>query len=466
MTSTLPNGEPSSATAQLALSTEGARTLATTTKSAPQMQGITSRWLLKILPWVQVDGGTYRVNRKIGHTPGDGRITFLKTGARVRVIPEELRELGILRDFGDLGVLAELADLFVQEEFPTGTVLAEEGRPVDRVFLIAHGRVNRVGRGKFDDVTELGVLSDGDHFGHHVAPDSLWPHTVVAETSCTMLILTREDFEQVSRRHDSLRLHFERYLAAEHKDNRGENAIAMSAGHVGEAALPGTYVAYEMAPREYELSLAQTVLRIHSRVADLYNRPMDQTEQQLRLTIEALRERQEHELVNNPEFGLLHNADYEQRIRTRTGPPTPDDLDELLARRRDPQFLLAHPRALAAFGRECTHRGVYPESVDFHGHRVAAWRGVPMLPCNKIPISPERTSAFLVLRVGEDNQGVVGLHQTGLPDEYEPGLSVRFMGINDQALISYLVSLYYSAAILVPDAIGVLEDVQVSHYRD
>jgi hypothetical protein len=35
---------------------------------------------------------------------------------------------------------------------------------------------------------------------------------------------------------------------------------------------------------------------------------MNQTEQQLRLTIEALRERQEHELVNNRGFGLLQNA--------------------------------------------------------------------------------------------------------------------------------------------------------------
>ena len=36
--------------------------------------------------------------------------------------------------------------------------------------------------------------------------------------------------------------------------------------------------------------------------------------EQLRLTIEALRERQEHELINNREFGLLHNADFKQRV--------------------------------------------------------------------------------------------------------------------------------------------------------
>jgi hypothetical protein len=30
-------------------------------------------------------------------------------------------------------------------------------------------------------------------------------------------------------------------------------------------------------------------------------------------------------------------------------------------------------------------------------------------------------------------------------------------------MISYLVSTYYSAAILVPDALGVLEDVELGH---
>ncbi|MGH3793197.1 MAG: Crp/Fnr family transcriptional regulator, partial [Pseudonocardiaceae bacterium] len=59
------------------------------------------------------------------------------------------------------------------------------------------------------------------------------------------------------------------------------------------------------------------------------------------------------------------------------------------------------------------------------------------------------------------DHGVVGLHQTGIPDEVQPGLNVRFMGINDKAIISYLVSAYYSAAVLVPDALGILENVEI-----
>ena len=43
---------------QMALGTLAARQLATTSKSPPQMQGITPRWLLRVLPWVSVTGGT------------------------------------------------------------------------------------------------------------------------------------------------------------------------------------------------------------------------------------------------------------------------------------------------------------------------------------------------------------------------------------------------------------------------
>jgi hypothetical protein len=168
-------------------------------------------------------------------------------------------------------------------------------------------------------------------------------------------------------------------------------------------------------------------------------------------------------MINNRDFGLLYNADLSQRIPTRSGPPTPDDLDELLSRRRKTQFLLAHPRTIAAFGRECNQRGLYPHNVEMAGESVPAWRGVPFLPCNKIPISDTRTSYILAMRTGEADQGVIGLHQVGLPDEYQPSLSVRFMGISEKAVISYLVTAYYSAAVMVPDALGILEDVEIGH---
>ncbi|MFE7318390.1 family 2B encapsulin nanocompartment shell protein [Streptomyces sp. NPDC057555] len=448
------------------LSTAAARNLATTTKTAPQMQGVTSRWLLRLLPWVQVSGGTYRVNRRLAYTVGDGRIDFDIDGTSVAIIPDELRELPALWEFTDTEVLAALGARFTQVEYAPGEVIAQAGTPHDRVVLIAHGRVDRIGTGKYGDETVLAALAGGDHLGD--APlnsaDGSWEFSYRAVTRVTAMVLARQDAQEVIGRSPALRDHLaaEADGTARPANASGESEIALASGHHGEPALPSTFVDYERAPREYELSVAQTVLRTHTRVGDLYSDPMNQVEEQLKLTVQALRERQEHEMVNNPDFGLLHNVDLNQRIHAHSGPPTPDDLDELLSTVwKDPSFLLAHPKAIAAIGRECSARGLYPDAVDFMGHSVPSWRGVPIFPCNKIPVTKEGTSSVLLLRTGEDKQGVVGLHRSGIPDEYEPSLSVRFMGIDDKAVVNYLVSAYYSAAILVPDAVGVLQDVEI-----
>ncbi|WP_438289603.1 family 2B encapsulin nanocompartment shell protein [Streptomyces sp. HUAS TT7] len=291
--------------------------------------------------------------------------------------------------------------------------------------------------------------------------------TYRAATACTVLVLPRRTFKEIRAGSPKLTAHIDSYLARPRPamTRRGEADIAVASGHRGEAQLPAAFVDYEVSPREYPLSVAQTVLRINTRVGDLYNGPQDQSEQQLRLTVEALRERQEQEMVNHPEFGLLPNADPQQRISTRHGPPTPDDLDELISMRRQTKFFLAHRRTVAAFARECTRAGICPPGTEFNGHHVVAWRGVPFLPCNKIPISADLTSSVMALRTGEDNGGVIGLYQRGIADEYEPGLSVRFMGIDDRATLSYLVSNYYSVAPLLPSALGVLENVEVGHYN-
>jgi CRP-like cAMP-binding protein len=452
---------------QSSLDTSAARNLATTTKSAPQMQGITSRWLLKLLHWTNVQGGVYRVNRRLSYAVGDGRVTFTNVGAKISVVPQELCELPFLRGYEDPSVLQLLADKFVQRDVKPGDVIVEKGKPADSICLIAHGKFNRIGEGKYGDETILETLADGDHFTYTAILESqdFWTFTAKAVTSGTVLTLQQSKFEDIVNDNESLKKHVETFKARQakaKKDQTGEAAIALSAGHKGEVELPGTFVDYELKPREYELMVAQTVLQVHTRVADLFNNPMNQTEQQLRLTIEALRERQEHEMINNKEIGLLYNADLKQRIHTRNGAPSPDDMDELLALvHKEPGFFLAHPRAIAAFGQECNRRGIYPTSTDVGGHKIPAWRGVPIFPCSKIPVSDTRTTSIMLIRTGAENQGVVGLHQTGLPDEVQPGLNVRFMGINEKAIMQYLVSAYYSVAVLVPDAMAILESVEI-----
>jgi hypothetical protein len=243
-------------------------------------------------------------------------------------------------------------------------------------------------------------------------------------------------------------------------------AITVDCSNKDEKELPATFVDYEEWGREYVLNAVNTVVDVHTRVSDLYSSPHNQIKEQLRLTIEVVKERQESELINNKEYGLLNNVAKSQIVKTRNGYPTPDDLDELLSKVwKEPAFFLAHPKAIAAFGRECTRRGVPPPTVSLFGSQFITWRGIPLIPSDKLPIANGK-SKILLLRVGESKQGVIGLYQPNLPGQQSMGLSVRFMGINHKAIASYLVSLYCSLAVLTEDAIAVLEDVGVDHYYD
>ena len=242
--------------------------------------------------------------------------------------------------------------------------------------------------------------------------------------------------------------------------------IEVDCSNKDERELPNTFVDYEEWGREYVLSAVNTVVDVHTRVSDLYSSPHNQIHEQVRLTIEIVKERQERELLNNKEYGLLNNVNEFMRIKTRSGAPTPDDLDELIARVwKEPAFFLAHPLAIAAFGRECTRRGVPPPTVTLFGSQFLTWRGLPLIPCDKIDVIKGKTS-ILLLRTGESRQGVVGLYQPGLAGEQGMGLSVRFMGINHQAIASYLISLYCSLAVLTEDALGILENIDVGKYHE
>jgi CRP-like cAMP-binding protein len=336
---------------QLSLATDAARNLATTTKSVPQMQEITSRWLLRVLPWVEASGGTFRVNRRANYTVGDGRVTFAMNGdASIRVIPDQLRELPMLRNFTDHpDVLSAIAGQFELRDIAAGSIVVREGDDANQLFLIAHGKLNKIGPGKYGEPTVLETLSDGGYFGDRelvIEGSDTWTYTVKAVTSCKVLVLSEQAFQRVRDEHASLRESVDRFRGSldEAQNEHGEALIKVSAGHAQEHPLDGTFADYQLYPREYQLSVAQAPLRVHTRVADLFNNPMNQVEEQLRLTIEALRERQEDELMNNTDFGLLHQTEFSQRISTRTGPPTPDDLDELLATVwKDPDVFLAHP---------------------------------------------------------------------------------------------------------------------------
>ena len=464
---------------QHSLSTKAARQLADTLKTFPMMEEITPRWLLALLPWIDVKAGTYRVNKRKMYRRDSKRVQVDVSGSDIKLDPEELRTISLFEDL-DHSVMERLADQLVTERHEIGSTVIEEGDEGDRFYIIAQGDVEISTVGKRGENLILGDLGDGEYFGEIALLEGTKRMATVRATSpLTLLSLSRAKFDEILDELPALREKFtemvEERMSREARSNEyGERRIELEGGHEGVPDLPMTFVDYEEYPREYPLSVVQTNLRVHTRVSDLYNQPMDQFSEQMRLTIEAIRERQEWEIINNREFGLVSNVASSMRVKPRSGPPTPDDMDELLSRVwKKPAFFLAHPRAVAAFGRECTRRGVPPPTINLLGSPFLTWRGIPIVPCDKLLVNGKTRSDqrsgktnILLMRVGEQEQGVVGLHQTGIPDEKFPSLSVKFNGIDNKAVANYIISLYFSAAVLTNDALGMLENVEVGFYHD
>lgn len=460
---------------QQSLATAAARNLTHTTKTIPYMEAVTPQFLLQLLPWENVPGGTYRVNRtKMIMKMGD-RVTVTDD----KVSGESLRGIPIFANLNDK-LLSSMAKKFQVEEHSRGDELVKEGEDRDKLNIVVKGNLELVSASERGEELRIRFLNAGDFFGvEELLTDSPSPFTVRALTPCKLLTFAKSDLDAILGGDEKLSKHFMETMAhledlKSRANEYGEASVEVVSGHEGEVSLPSTYVDYLFAPKEIPLSSVQTVLKVHTRVSDIYNDPMNQLQQQLRLTITSMKERQEWELINNPSFGLLAQCGPMMRVPSRYGPPTPDDLDQLLSMVwKAPSFFLAHPRAIAAFGRECTWRGVPPATVEMLGTKFITWRGIPLVPTNKLEVNgqmvnyegPGLTNIILV-RVGKEMQGVVGLHQTGIPGEIAPGLSVRQMGIDEKAISSYLLTQYYSLASLVDDAVAVLEDVEVGFLHD
>ena len=281
------------AQSQLSLGTAAARNLATTTKSAAADAG---HHLAVAAAHAAVGAGVRR------HVPRQPAADLHRRRRPGRVHHHRRRRCGssrrscascpLLRGFDDAEVLERAGGpLRAAGVRSPATCIVEAGSPADEVVLIAHGKVDKLGTGKYGDETVLGVLADGDHFGDEALLDAgrrVGRSRVKAVTRVHGADPVPAGASRSwSSRSEALRAHLRGRPRRRRSSRRTSTVRPPSSwppGHEGEPALPGTFVDYELAPREYELSVAQTVLRVHSRVADLYNEPMNQIEQQLRLT--------------------------------------------------------------------------------------------------------------------------------------------------------------------------------------
>src|SRR3954449_5646319 len=111
---------------QRSVTTSVARNLANTTKTTPKMMSITPRWLLSLLPWVQVDGGTYRVNRTKVELSKATRIEVELTDGQASFPASSLRSVPLFSELSET-VIQRMFNRFKTEDVSLGNKLLVEG---------------------------------------------------------------------------------------------------------------------------------------------------------------------------------------------------------------------------------------------------------------------------------------------------------------------------------------------------
>lgn len=243
-------------------------------------------------------------------------------------------------------------------------------------------------------------------------------------------------------------------LQIHHSHDEGE-----SIGH--------SFVDYSVEPRRIELQTIQSVVKVHRRIAELYSDQHDQLELQIGIVADYMYETKENLIFNHPDYGLLNNVAPKLQLG-KVGPPSPDVLDDMLSRVwKMPEYFVMHPEVLDGFRRELNSRGLVAETVTMFGHAFTAWRGLPILPTNKLHlmvdgedlqdpqiaerVRGEATSTILLMRIGEPKQGVVSLYAAGSEGtDRLPFINVDFMSLDNSAVASYLMTMYAGMGVLTP----------------
>ena len=144
---------------QRSVTTTVAKNLATTSKTAPKMMSITPRWLLSLLPWVQVEGGTYRVNRTKVELSRAERVEIDVVEGKPGFAPESLRSVPVFSRLSD-ELTAKLGAQFATEAVSLGHKLVVEGGEENKFFIIAQGQVEVLSKGAHGSDLRIALLTE------------------------------------------------------------------------------------------------------------------------------------------------------------------------------------------------------------------------------------------------------------------------------------------------------------------
>ena len=174
-----------------------------------------------------------------------------------------------------------MANRFKTEEVSLGNKLIVEGEDLSKFFIIAQGQVEVLSKGAHGSDLRIALLTEGEYFGEtDLVSDKPSDVTVRTITPCVLLTLSRKDLDAVLGED----------AGPERRIQEGDRRASGTAVRRSIATANGTSIWCRASPRtsrfprrlsttrphprEYSLSAVQTVVRVHTRVSDLYNGPV------------------------------------------------------------------------------------------------------------------------------------------------------------------------------------------------
>jgi CRP-like cAMP-binding protein len=158
--------------------------------TAPQMLAVSPRWLLHLLPWVNIEGGAYQVNRRRIVLRQSDRIEARLEDNTPRLEPPAMRALALLRS-AEPPLLEAITNLLVQERHDTGHELYKEGDTGEKLYIIVKGQVEITTTDAHGERLRLALYGDGDFFGETAFLND-WRHTTTARTLVPSVFMTLE----------------------------------------------------------------------------------------------------------------------------------------------------------------------------------------------------------------------------------------------------------------------------------
>jgi hypothetical protein len=232
-----------------------ARLLATTTKTRPQAESISSRNLLKYLPFVDMQGPVYRVNRRQVLELRSGHITFFDDEEGIPTIyTESLNQIPSFSKITDPAILELIKAEAEPVTFEKKEKIFEPGDTPTALNIIVSGKVSFYEEGQYHFHNAIGHSGPGEFFAESgLGVDSpTFKHTGEASTNVATYKIEYADVISIltdpaqGGKYDSyLADHIAEVKATKDKTNRkGEALIKIDGGyHADEPEISSTYVA-------------------------------------------------------------------------------------------------------------------------------------------------------------------------------------------------------------------------------